>query len=87
MSRSLRTPSESMSNVTRPVKHLASAYIDEDLAFLRPSKAKPWRFVFVVSLVKVTKQELEGDTDRGEWDGKVVQYVSGFEVKSRQNST
>jgi hypothetical protein len=52
------------------------------LAYLRPSADMPWRFIFIVppgnaSTFKL--QQLEHDS-RGEWAGKVHQYVLGLEV-------
>ncbi|KAF8259787.1 hypothetical protein EI94DRAFT_1690300 [Lactarius quietus] len=50
-------------------------------AKLRPSKATLWRFLFVVPEAKASKfkpQTFKGDTDKGEWAGKVDQYVLGL---------
>ncbi|KAF8273634.1 hypothetical protein EI94DRAFT_1676237 [Lactarius quietus] len=50
-------------------------------AKLRPSKATPWRFLFVVPEAKASNfkpQTFKGDTDKGEWAGKVDQYVLGL---------
>ena len=55
----------------------------EPLAALRPSKNRPWRFIFIVppSVEESFKsQRLEGDTARGEWAGKVQQYVLGLDI-------
>jgi hypothetical protein len=52
---------------------------------LRPTKKKPWRFLFIVPQENephFKSQISEGDTDRGEWAGKVNQYVLGWEVGS-----
>jgi hypothetical protein len=52
------------------------------LAFLRPSADRPWRFICVVPPGNVSTfklQQLEHDT-RGEWAGKVHQYVLGLDV-------
>jgi hypothetical protein len=54
----------------------------DPLANLRPSKKTPWRFVFVVPTRNASKficQKLDGDTSKGEWAGKVHQYVLGLE--------
>jgi hypothetical protein len=51
------------------------------LECLRPSKTKPWRFLFVVPVSMESNFELQtftGDTNRGEWAGKVDQYVLGL---------
>jgi hypothetical protein len=48
------------------------------LAGLRPTKSRPWRFLFVVpSYIASTfkSQRLKGDTATREWAGKVHQYV------------
>jgi hypothetical protein len=48
------------------------------LAGLRPTKSRPWRFLFVVpSHIASTfqSQRLKGDTATHEWAGKVHQYV------------
>jgi len=50
-----------------------------------PSKTRPWRPLFVVpsdvaSAFKL--QELNGDTARGKWAGKVRQYVVGLEEQT-----
>jgi hypothetical protein len=55
------------------------------LAGLRPTQAKWWRFIFVVPLQMAStykSQNLDGDTGRGEWAGKVHQYVLGLEEKT-----
>jgi hypothetical protein len=52
------------------------------LAYLRPSADRPWRFIFIVPPGNASTfelQQLEHDT-RGEWAGKVHQYVLGLEV-------
>ena len=49
--------------------------------FLRPLKTKPWRFLFVVPVSMESNfepQTFKGDTNRGEWAGKVNQYVLGL---------
>jgi hypothetical protein len=51
------------------------------LAGLRPTQAKWWHFIFVVppKMASTYKsQNLDGDTGRGEWAGKVHQYVLGL---------
>jgi hypothetical protein len=48
---------------------------------LCPTKARPWRFLFVVPSRMVSTfqpQRSDGDTTRSEWAGKVDQYVSGL---------
>jgi len=59
------------------------------LAHLRPSKSnpdtenKPWRLIFIVPSddeASFELQPLKGDTDLGEWAGKVHQYVLGLDV-------
>ena len=55
------------------------------LEHIRPTKRRPWRFLFVVpSYVESNfkMQQLDGDTDRGEWAGKVHQYVLGLEEET-----
>jgi hypothetical protein len=50
-------------------------------AFLRPLRTKPWRFLFVVPVSMESNfepQTFKGDTNRGEWAGKVDQYVLGL---------
>ncbi|KAF8257274.1 hypothetical protein EI94DRAFT_1692741 [Lactarius quietus] len=50
-------------------------------AKLRPSKVTPWCFLFVVPEAKASTfkpQTFKGDTDKGEWAGKVDQYVLGL---------
>jgi hypothetical protein len=49
---------------------------------LRPAKKKPWRFLFVVPSTMASNfklQTFQGDTNKGEWAGKVDQYVLGLE--------
>ena len=44
---------------------------------------RPWRLIFIVPSDREAffeLQTLEGDTDRGEWAGKVHQYVLGLDV-------
>ena len=51
------------------------------LTSLRPSIAKPWRFLFVVPLNIASTykfQKFEGDTTTKAWAGKVHQYVLGL---------
>jgi hypothetical protein len=51
------------------------------LAGLRPTRAKWWCLIFVVPSTMASaykSQYLDGDTDRGEWAGKVHQYVLGL---------
>ena len=53
------------------------------LADLRPSKPRPWRIIFIVpprGEASFELQQLKGDTARGEWAGKVHQYVLGLDV-------
>ena len=55
------------------------------LKHLRPTNAKPWRFLFVVpSRIEDTfkSQKLKGDTPKNVWAGKVHQYVLGLEEKT-----
>jgi hypothetical protein len=57
----------------------------DHLKNLRPSITKPWRFVFVVPTNDAPKfkwQTLKGDTSKGEWAGKVHQYVLGLEEET-----
>jgi hypothetical protein len=81
--------------VTMNLKHRISVngllkiqrYLKRDtlLNGLRPSKKMPWRFVYVVPSHKASKfkwQDLNGDTSRGEWAGKVDQYVLGLEEET-----
>ena len=52
------------------------------LADLRPSNAKPWRFIFIVPSDMSSDfalQKFDGDTVRHSWAGKVDQYVLGLE--------
>jgi hypothetical protein len=51
-------------------------------AKLRPTKKRPWRLVFLVPSnleSDFKRQPFTGDTDKGEWAGKVDQYVLGLE--------
>ncbi len=53
------------------------------LAGLRPSKKRPWQFIFIVPSNMVPtfkKQRFTGDTDNNGWAGKVKQYVLGWEL-------
>ena len=60
---------------------------------LRPSKKRPWRFVFLVPSDKAPiykLQTLKDDTVKGEWAGKVHQYVLGMKEETifvRRNSS
>jgi hypothetical protein len=59
------------------------------LADLRPSETEPWRFIFIVSPEVepgFTSQIFIGDTQHGEWAGKVNQYVLGLDLDSAQRS-
>jgi len=59
------------------------------LGHLRPSKRRPWRFIFIVPSADEASfelQPLKGDTDLGEWDGKVHQYVLGLDVIRNQRT-
>lgn len=50
-----------------------------------PSKARPWRFIFIVPSDKMSTfelQKLHGDTPKGEWAEKVHQYVLGLEKQT-----
>ncbi|KAN0103607.1 hypothetical protein V8E52_011816, partial [Russula decolorans] len=58
---------------------------DTSLEGLRSNGAKPWRVIFIVPSAMApafTRQKLKGDTSRGEWAGKVHQYVLGLEEKT-----
>jgi hypothetical protein len=62
------------------------------LGDLRPTESSPWRFSFVVPsgmMSTFTLQELDRDTARGVWSGKVDQYVVGLdeEIIFREIST
>ena len=56
--------------------------LDTPLAGLRPSEERPWRLIFIVPSDETTfePQQLRGDTDEGEWAGKVHQYVLRLDV-------
>jgi hypothetical protein len=57
--------------------------LGSELAHLRPSDDRRWRFIFIVpsDMASTFKlQQFAGDSDRGEWAGKVDQYVLGFDV-------
>jgi len=59
------------------------------LADLRPSEDRPWRFIFIVPSVDEASfelQQLKGDSARGEWAGKVHQYVLGLDLVNNQSS-
>jgi hypothetical protein len=59
--------------------------LDTSLEGLRPDGAKPWRVIFIVPSAMApasTRQKLKGDTSRGEWAGKVEQYVLGMKDQS-----
>ena len=48
-----------------------------------PKRARPWRFIFIVPTHMKTSfrwQKFDGDTELGEWAGKVNQYVCGLDV-------
>jgi hypothetical protein len=48
-----------------------------------------WRFIFIVPPDEETnfgRQKFEGDTDNGEWAGKVDEYVLGLAVGNVQNT-
>ena len=52
---------------------------------LRPTNAKPWRFLFVVptDVARTFKsQKLKDDTPTNVWAGKVHQYVLGLEERT-----
>lgn len=52
------------------------------LEALRPQRTRPWRFLFLVQSGNASafeSQRLKGDTNKGEWAGKVHQYVLGLE--------
>ena len=56
--------------------------IGTPLAPLRPSETRPWRLIFIVPPSQAStfkSQRLEGD-DKGNWVGKVNQYVLGLDV-------
>jgi hypothetical protein len=55
------------------------------LAALRPNRAKPWRFVFIVPsdmAPDFTWQRLKDDTRTDAWAGKVEQYVLGLDEQT-----
>ena len=56
------------------------------LAGLRPSKERPWRFIFIVPSDEASfeLQWLRGDNAQGEWAGKVHQYVLGLNVVGKK---
>jgi hypothetical protein len=57
---------------------------DTQRARLRPSKEKPWRYIFVVPSDMASSfkpQSFKGDTSLGVWARKVRQYVLGLEVE------
>jgi hypothetical protein len=61
-------------------------------AYLRPDKARPWRFIFVVPSEMApdfTLQALNGEdkTQMDEWAGKVDQYVLGLKEEMIFHST
>ena len=60
--------------------------LDTPLAGLRPSKERPWRFIFVVPSDKASLelQRLEGDTVQGEWAGMVHRYVLRLDVAGKR---
>ena len=53
---------------------------------LRPSEKRPWRFIFVVpsGMESFELQQLKGDTAKGEWAGKVHQYVSVLDAVGKR---
>jgi hypothetical protein len=59
------------------------SWLKQPLDNLRPSRTIPWRFVFIVPSDQKTfkSQRLIGDTARGEWAGKVHQYVLRLDVE------
>jgi hypothetical protein len=55
------------------------------LEALRPDRAKPWHFVFIVPSDRApdfTWQRLKDDTRTDEWAGKVEQYVLGLDEET-----
>jgi hypothetical protein len=59
--------------------------LDTSLEGLRSDGAKAWRVIFIVPSAMApafTRQKLKDDTSRGEWAGKVEQYVLGMEEQS-----
>jgi hypothetical protein len=71
-----------VSGLKRIEKWLESGSSLEDL---RPTTTRPWRFLFVVPLGMAPTfelQKLDGDTDKGEWAGKVDQYVLGLKEET-----
>ena len=56
------------------------------LADLRPSKERPWRFIFIVPSDEASfkLQPLQGNTAQDEWSGKVHQYVLGLDVVGKK---
>jgi hypothetical protein len=64
------------------LRRIQSWLSDTPLMDLRASKERPWRFIFIVPSGEASfeLQRLEGDTTKGEWAGKVHQYVLGLDV-------
>jgi len=57
------------------------------LADLRPSRDRPWRFIFVVppgDASTYEKQQFKTDTKSDAWDGRVHQYVLGLDVLGKR---
>jgi len=70
-------------NLVLGLRHIQSwLKHDTPLASLRPSKSKPWRFIFIMPSdgASFELQQLKGNTDQGEWAGVVNQYVLRSDV-------
>ena len=66
--------------------------LDTPLEHLHPSNPREerrlWRLIFIVpsdDAAFFEKQSFIDDTDLGEWDGKVYQYVVGLDVKNQSS--
>jgi len=72
--------------VVSGLQHIQSWFkLGTPLEGLRPTNARPWRFVFVVPsgmMSTFKKQKLDGDTAKGAWAKKVYQYVLGLEEQT-----
>jgi len=63
---------------------LIQSWVQEVWKASLATKKTPWRFLFIVPLKQVPTfklQKLEDDTEKGEWAGKMNQYVFGLELK------
>ena len=78
-----------VSDLQRIQSWLKNDIDDTPFAGLRPSKRRPWRFIFIVPPDEepFEPQRLKGDTAQGEWTGKVHQYVLTLDALGEENES